>query len=156
MKIRLERIDIQEEITVEVLLDSSVTGLVMSSEFARKQGFQLKKIKRPLYIRNVNRSFNKEEPIEHMVNIVATTSIQPMITHFSKALIGYLVVGITRELNKELSLYCYPIYTTILWSMLQQCPTVPPILKAICLPHVYSTVTVQDCVSCPNIHVSYI
>jgi len=24
-----------------------------------------------------------------------------------------------------------------------------------CLPHVYSTVTVQDCASCPNIHVSY-
>ena len=25
-----------------------------------------------------------------------------------------------------------------------------------CLPHVYSAVTVQDCVSCPNVHVSYI
>ena len=28
---------------VEVLLDSGVTGLVMSSEFARKQRFKLKK-----------------------------------------------------------------------------------------------------------------
>jgi len=36
MKIGLERIDMQEGITVEVLLDSGVTGLVMSSEFARK------------------------------------------------------------------------------------------------------------------------
>ena len=36
MKIGLERIDTQEKITVEVLLDSRATGLVMSSEFAKK------------------------------------------------------------------------------------------------------------------------
>ena len=36
MKIGLERIDIQEEVTVEVLLDSGATGLVMSSEFTEK------------------------------------------------------------------------------------------------------------------------
>ena len=69
MKIGLERIDMQEEITVEVLLDSGVTGLVMSSEFTRKQGFRLKKIERLIYVRNVDRSFNKEGPIEHMVEV---------------------------------------------------------------------------------------
>jgi len=36
VKIGLERIDTQERIIVEVLLDSRATGLVMSSEFARK------------------------------------------------------------------------------------------------------------------------
>jgi len=36
VKIGLERIDMQEGITVEALLDSSVTELMMSSEFARK------------------------------------------------------------------------------------------------------------------------
>ena len=36
VKIGLERIDMQEEITVEALLDSKTTGLVMSSEFAKK------------------------------------------------------------------------------------------------------------------------
>ena len=36
VKIGLERIDMQEGITVEVLLDSGETRLVMSSEFARK------------------------------------------------------------------------------------------------------------------------
>ena len=45
VKIGLERIDTQKRITVEALLDSSVTGLVMSSEFARKQRFKLKKSK---------------------------------------------------------------------------------------------------------------
>jgi len=69
VKIGLERIDIQEEITVEVLLDSSVTELVMISEFTRKKVFKLKKIERLIYIRNVNGSFNKEEPIKHIVEV---------------------------------------------------------------------------------------
>jgi len=38
VKIELERINTQEGITVEALLDSRVTGLVMSSEFAKKTG----------------------------------------------------------------------------------------------------------------------
>ena len=36
VKIRLERINIQERVIVEVLLDSGETGLVTSSEFVRK------------------------------------------------------------------------------------------------------------------------
>ena len=49
VKIDLERIDIQEGITVEVLLDSGIMRLVISSEFARKQEFKLKKMNRPIY-----------------------------------------------------------------------------------------------------------
>ena len=64
VKIGLERIDTQKRITVEALLDSGVTELVISSEFTRKQGFKLKKIKRPIYVRNVDGFFNKERPIE--------------------------------------------------------------------------------------------
>ena len=67
MKIRLERINTQEEVIVEALLDTEAMGLVMSSEFARKQGFKLKKIKRLIYVRNVDGSFNKKELIEHVV-----------------------------------------------------------------------------------------
>ena len=48
IKIGLERLDTQEGITVEALLDSGVTGLVMSSEFARRKGFKLKKLERPM------------------------------------------------------------------------------------------------------------
>ena len=48
IKIRLERLDTQEGITVEALLDSGATELVMSSEFARKKGFKLKKLERPM------------------------------------------------------------------------------------------------------------
>jgi len=69
VKIGLERVDTQEEITVEALLDSSATVLVMSSEFARKQGFKLKKMERLIYMRNMNGLFNKERPIEHTVEV---------------------------------------------------------------------------------------
>jgi len=69
VKIGLERIDIQEGVIVEALLDSRATGLVMSSEFIRKQGFKLKKMERPIYIRNADRTFNKEEPIENTVEV---------------------------------------------------------------------------------------
>ena len=69
VKIGLERIDTSKGVIVETLLDSEVTELVMSSEFARKQGFKLKKIERPIYIRNVDRSFNKKGPIEHTIEV---------------------------------------------------------------------------------------
>ena len=36
VKIELERIDMQEGITVKALLNSRATGLVMSLEFAKK------------------------------------------------------------------------------------------------------------------------
>ena len=69
VKIGLERLDMQEGITVEALLDSGVTGLVMSSEFAKKQSFKLKKLERLIQVRNVDRSFNKEGPIENTVEV---------------------------------------------------------------------------------------
>jgi len=69
VKIRLERIDIQEGITVEALLDSSAIGLVMSLEFARKQGFKLKKRKRPIYVRNMDGIMSKERPIKNTVEV---------------------------------------------------------------------------------------
>ena len=69
MKIRLERLDMQEGVMVEALLDSEATGLVMTSEFAKKQGFKLKKLERPMNVRNMDESLNKEGPIEHTVEV---------------------------------------------------------------------------------------
>jgi len=69
VKIRLERINTQEGIIVEALLDSGATGLVMSSKFARKQEFKLKRLESLMYIRNVDGSLNKEELIEYMVEV---------------------------------------------------------------------------------------
>jgi len=69
VKIELERINMQEGVTVEVLLDNRAIELVMSSEFTRKQGFKLKKIKRPIYMRNVDGTLNKEGPIKNTMEV---------------------------------------------------------------------------------------
>ena len=53
VKIGLERIDTQEGVTIEILLDSRAMGLVMSSEFVKKQEFKLKKLERPINVRNI-------------------------------------------------------------------------------------------------------
>ena len=69
VKIRLEKIDTQEGVMVEALLNSRAIELVMSSEFAKKQEFKLKKMKNPIYVRNVNRTFNKKGLIENTVEV---------------------------------------------------------------------------------------
>jgi len=69
VKIRLERIDMQKGIIMKALLDSGVMGLVMSLEFVRKQGFKLKKIERSIYVRNVDRTFNKKKLIKNTVKV---------------------------------------------------------------------------------------
>ena len=69
VKIGLERIDTQERVIVEALLDSGATGLVISSEFAKKQNFKLKNLERLINVRNVDESLNKERPIEYMVEV---------------------------------------------------------------------------------------
>ena len=54
---------------MEALLDSGVMRLVMSLEFVRRQRFKLKKLEKPMHVRNVDGSFNKKRPIEHTVEV---------------------------------------------------------------------------------------
>ena len=54
---------------METLLDSRTTELVISLEFAKKQRFKLKKIERPIYVRNMDGFFNKKKPIKHIVEV---------------------------------------------------------------------------------------
>jgi len=69
VKIGLERIDMQEGIMVEALLDSGATGLMISLEFARKQRFKLKKLEKPMYVRNMDGLLNKKRPIEYTMEV---------------------------------------------------------------------------------------
>ena len=41
----------------------------MSLEFSRRQEFKMNKIERPIYVRNVDRTFNKKGLIENIVEI---------------------------------------------------------------------------------------
>ena len=49
------------------MLDSRATELVMS--LLRSRDSSWKKIKKPIYIRNLNRSFNKKGPIKYIVEV---------------------------------------------------------------------------------------
>ena len=69
VKIGLEKIDIQKGVIVEALLDSGAIGLVISSKFARKQESKLNKMKRLIYVRNVDDFFNKERLIGYTVEV---------------------------------------------------------------------------------------
>ena len=50
-------------------MDSGAMGLVMSSEFAKKKRFKLKKLERPIQVRNMDELFNREGPIENTVEV---------------------------------------------------------------------------------------
>jgi len=41
----------------------------MSSEFAKEHKFKIKRLNRPIYVRNVDSTFNHEELIEHIVEV---------------------------------------------------------------------------------------
>ena len=66
VKIGLKQKDDKEEIVVEVLLNSGITVLVMSSEFARKNKFKKKKLERPIY---EEYRWYHEGLIEHIVEV---------------------------------------------------------------------------------------
>ena len=69
VKIGLKQEEEEEEIVMEALLDSGVTGLVMSEEFAKKHKFKRMKLERPVYVRNVDSTLNYVEPIVDTVEI---------------------------------------------------------------------------------------
>ena len=58
VKIELKQEKEEEEIVVEALLDSRVTRLVISKEFARKYRFRRTKLERLIYVRNIDRTLN--------------------------------------------------------------------------------------------------
>ena len=41
----------------------------MSLELTRKKRFKLKKIERPIYVRNMDDIFNKERPTKHTIEV---------------------------------------------------------------------------------------
>jgi len=69
VKIGLKQEDDKDGITMETLLDSGATGLVMSLEFTKKNKFKKKKLERPIYIRNIDSTLNYEGLIEYTVEV---------------------------------------------------------------------------------------
>ena len=51
------------------MLDSGAIGLVISEEFARRHRFRRTKLKRPIYVRNIDGRLNYVGPIVDTVEI---------------------------------------------------------------------------------------
>ena len=69
VKIGLKQEKKEEGIVVDTLLDSEATELVMSEEFARKHRFRRIKLKRSIYVRNINSTLNYARPIVDIVKV---------------------------------------------------------------------------------------
>jgi len=63
----LEKLESHEGVAVRALLDSGATGLFMDTTFAKEKGFKMEKLKRPLLVRNVDRTVNAGGAIMHQV-----------------------------------------------------------------------------------------
>ena len=59
----------EKEIVTEALLDSRMTGLVMSEEFAKKHRFRRTKLERLVYVRNMDGILNYTGPIIDTVEV---------------------------------------------------------------------------------------
>ena len=69
VNIGLKQEEKEKEIVTEALLDSGVTGLVISEEFAKKHRFRRTKLERLVYVRNMDGMLNYVEPIVDTVEV---------------------------------------------------------------------------------------
>jgi len=67
IKMELEKLENHEGVVVRALLDSGATGLFMDTTFAREKGFKMEKLKKPLLVRNVDRTVNAGDAIMYQV-----------------------------------------------------------------------------------------
>jgi len=65
LNVGIEKIDTYEGVMVKVLLDSSTTRMFMDRRTTAKHGFRLQKLKRPISVRNVDRTNNSREAITY-------------------------------------------------------------------------------------------
>ena len=69
VKVGLKQEEEKKRVVTEALLDSGVTGLVMSEEFTKKHRFKRMKLERLVYMRNVNSMLNYVGPIVDTVKV---------------------------------------------------------------------------------------
>jgi len=56
-----------KRVVVKALLDSSATGLFMDTQFVKRKGFKLERLKNSLLVRNINEIVNVGRAITHQV-----------------------------------------------------------------------------------------
>ena len=58
MKVGLEKLENHEGVAVKALLDSGAMGLFMNTTFVREKEFKMERMKKPLMVKNVDRTIN--------------------------------------------------------------------------------------------------
>jgi len=58
MKVGLEKLENHEGVAVKALLDSRAMGLFMNTTFVREKEFKMERMKKPLMVKNVDRTIN--------------------------------------------------------------------------------------------------
>ena len=67
MKIGLEKLENYEGVVVKVLLNSSTTGLFIDTQFVKRKGFNLERLKTLLLVRNMDGTVNVGRAITYQV-----------------------------------------------------------------------------------------
>jgi len=67
MSIGVEKLDIHKGITVKALVDSGATGMFMDKRIVARHGFKLKKLERPIIVRNIDGTNNSRGAITYQV-----------------------------------------------------------------------------------------
>ena len=65
LDIGIEKVDMYEGVIVKALLDSSTTEMFIDKEIAKRHGFKMTKLERPLKVKNVDGTENSRENITH-------------------------------------------------------------------------------------------
>jgi len=67
MKVGLEKLENHKGVAVKALLDSGAIGLFMDMTFAKEKGFKMKRMRKPLMVKNVDRTINVGGAITYQV-----------------------------------------------------------------------------------------
>jgi len=73
MNIGITKVNMHKGITVKALLFRSAIEIFMDKKMTKKHSFRLQKLKRPLVVRNVDRTGNSEGNITHCKTLAKTT-----------------------------------------------------------------------------------
>jgi len=69
LNIRVEKVNMHEDVMVKALLDSGTTGMFMDKKMAAKHRFRLQKLERPVVVRNIDGTDNSGGAITHQVEV---------------------------------------------------------------------------------------
>jgi len=67
MKVGLEKLESHEGVAVKTMLDSGAMGLFMDTVFTKEKEFRMEKMKKPLLVKNMDRSVNIGGEITYQV-----------------------------------------------------------------------------------------